>query len=213
MAQYRIYVQLPDFVCKADRRRRKLRNALILYILSGDIQRNLASDKHDKFLQEIGVKLDSTPEGRYQASKQVWELCKKFMDDALVQAAKPPQPDLPPKQRARLPIAPSSYNSPLASSAAATQKNEARVRALSSSRLEGVSDDLDVGLTLGKFDFTQIAYERLKARSGEKGELTKREYYQTCGLLFSFKKQQARQLLAELISRFTVKLQGDRVVL
>ncbi|GEM_PF-5608595 len=91
------------------------------------MKKNLASDQHDKLLQEIGIKLDATPDGRFKASKEVWEKSKKLMDDALAINNKKTQPNIPTKERARLPVTPSSRDSPPATPAVTTQKYEGSV--------------------------------------------------------------------------------------
>ena len=55
-----------------------------------------------------------------------------------------------------------------------------------------------------KFDFEKIAFERLKIRL-EKSKISIREYYRLCGLLYSLRKSEARQLLVALKERFQIE--------
>ncbi|MCX6771538.1 MAG: hypothetical protein NTX79_05785 [Candidatus Micrarchaeota archaeon] len=53
------------------------------------------------------------------------------------------------------------------------------------------------------FDFEKIAFERLKTRL-EQSKINIREYYRLCGLLYSLRKSEARQLLKALTVRFPI---------
>jgi len=53
------------------------------------------------------------------------------------------------------------------------------------------------------FDFEKIAFERLKIRL-EQSKISIREYYRLCGLLYSLRKSESRQLLKALMARFPV---------
>lgn len=54
------------------------------------------------------------------------------------------------------------------------------------------------------FDFERLVFERLKTRL-EQSEISIREYYRLCGVLYSLKKHDARQLLKALACRFPIK--------
>ena len=53
------------------------------------------------------------------------------------------------------------------------------------------------------FDFEKLAFGRLKTRL-EQSKISIREYYRLCGLLYSLRKAEARQLLKSLTRRFPV---------
>lgn len=60
------------------------------------------------------------------------------------------------------------------------------------------------------FDFEKLAFDRLKTRL-EQSEISIREYYRLCGLLYSLKKHDARQLLKALVGRFPIKTDYKRI--
>ena len=60
------------------------------------------------------------------------------------------------------------------------------------------------------FDFEKIAFERLKIRL-EQSKISIREYYRLCGLLYSLRKAEARQLLKSLTARFPVESDNKSV--
>ena len=61
-----------------------------------------------------------------------------------------------------------------------------------------------------RFDFEKLAFERLRDRIGNT-KITIREYYRLCGLIYSLKKVESRQLLKSLIERFPVETDYQRV--
>ncbi len=61
-----------------------------------------------------------------------------------------------------------------------------------------------------KLDFTAFAYTKLAQKAGEKGELSKKEFYRLCGLRFTLQKTEARKLLSQL-ERYGVIAENDKV--
>lgn len=62
-----------------------------------------------------------------------------------------------------------------------------------------------------EFDFTRFVYSRLLKKYELSRSVERREYFRVLGLLYSLKKSDSRQVLKDLVLRFGVKSEGNRI--